>query len=383
MKTSLFDFTLPDNLIATQPASPRDSARMLVVGNSLSDLCVADLPEFLRAGDVMVFNDTRVIPARLFGKRGEAKIEILLHKNLTVTPSDDGVRTQQQVRGDKWQCFAKPAKKLRVGDNVIFADDFCATVKDKLPSGEVVLQFDYSNAQLHSKLAEHGHMPLPPYIEKQRSVDRPILNPSHREGQQAEAGDIYDYQTIYAKHEGSVAAPTAGLHFTPELMAAIDAAGVKRVHVTLHVGGGTFLPVKTDDTSEHLMHSEYAIVSEEAASAINTAKEQDGRVICVGTTSLRTLESAADDKGKLHAFAGETNIFITPGYQFKIVDVLMTNFHLPKSTLFMLVSAFCGLERMKNAYDHAIASKYRFYSYGDACLLFRQLPSLTDHPVLY
>jgi len=288
----------------------------------------------------MVFNDTRVIPARLYGKRGDAKIEILLHKKYSDTSS--------------WQCFAKPAKKLRAGDTVIFADDFLAVVTDKLASGEVVLQFEYSENTLHEKLAAHGHMPLPPYIERaDNSQDR-----EH-------------YQTVYAKHDGSVAAPTAGLHFTNALLSAIDAMGVKRVHVTLHVGGGTFLPVKAEDTADHVMHSEYAAVTQEAADAINQAKEQGGRVIAVGTTSLRTLESATDAMGKLHAFADETSIFITPGYRFKLVDMLLTNFHLPRSTLFMLVCAFAGTDAMKNAYNHAIANHYRFYSYGDACLLYK------------
>jgi len=285
-----------------------------------------------------VFNDTRVIPARLFGRRGEAKIEILLHKNMG---------------NGQWSCFAKPAKKLKSSDEVSFADDFSASVVEKQPDGQVVLQF---GDDLHEKLAKYGHMPLPPYIKRDDN-----------------AADKERYQTVYAREEGSVAAPTAGLHFTPALLAAIDIAGAKRAHVTLHVGGGTFLPVKADDTNEHVMHSEYAEISKETADAINTAKKAGGRVIAVGTTSLRTLESAADDNGVVHPFARETNIFITPGYKFKAVDMLLTNFHLPKSTLFMLVSAFCGLENMKTAYEEAVSKNYRFYSYGDACLLYRIL----------
>ncbi len=311
---------------------------MLVVNKSLRDMGVRDLPSFLKAGDVMVFNDTKVIPARLFGKRGEAAIEILLHKHM---------------HDAMWQCFARPAKKLKIGDTVQFAPDFVAEVKEKRDDGQVVLAFNVSGDALRNQLNQHGHMPLPPYIER---AD--------------EAADKTCYQTVYARHEGSVAAPTAGLHFTPELLAAIDAAGVKRVHVTLHVGGGTFLPVKVEDTNDHVMHSEYAEITPEVADTINAAKQAGGRVLAVGTTALRTLESAADGQGMVQPMARETDIFITPGYRFRIVDILLTNFHLPKSTLFMLVSAFSGLERMKMAYNHAIDRQYRFYSYGDACLLF-------------
>ena len=341
MQTSLFDFELPESYIALAPASPRDSARMLVVGGGIADNTVAMLPSMLRAGDVMVFNDTRVLPARLIGMRGAARVEILLHKQLY-----DG----------QWQCFAKPAKRLQPGDRVEFAEDFFAVVQKKTEDGQVILNFDCNGKHLREKLQAHGAMPLPPYIERQRKADR---------------SDASTYQTVYARHEGSVAAPTAGLHFTPQLLAAIDAAGVKRVHVTLHVGGGTFLPVKVEDTNEHVMHSEWAQVSQEVADAINEARKNGGRVIAVGTTSLRTLESASDENG-VHAFEGETNIFITPGYRFKAVDVLMTNFHLPRSTLFMLVCAFCGIDKMKQAYRHAIDHAYRFYSYGDACLLYKQ-----------
>jgi S-adenosylmethionine:tRNA ribosyltransferase-isomerase len=334
LKTSLFDFELPERLIADHPVSPRDSARMLVVGESFLDDRIASLPSFLKHGDVLVFNDTKVLPARLMGKRGDANIEILLHKK------------QQGA----WLCFARPAKKLKPGDTVTFADDFSARVLEKRDDGQVSLAFEEQG--FHERLMRHGKMPLPPYIEKKRVAD---------------SGDIADYQTVYAKHEGSVAAPTAGLHFTDALLKAVDAVGAKRAHVTLHVGGGTFLPVKAEDTKDHVMHSEWANISAETADLINNAT----RLIAVGTTSLRTLESAADDQGRVRAFSGETNIFITPGYEFKAVDVLLTNFHLPKSTLFMLVSAFSGLERMQAAYAHAIAQNYRFYSYGDACLLFK------------
>jgi S-adenosylmethionine:tRNA ribosyltransferase-isomerase len=339
MKTSLFDFDLAESLIANAPVSPRDASRLLVVADELQDKIVRELPQFLRAGDIMVFNDTKVIPARLYGKRGEARIEILLHK---------------KSGPQSWQCFARPGKKLRVGDTIIFGDDFSARVFAKHYDGQVVLEFNASGEAFHAALNRHGQMPLPPYIERDAN-DR----------------DAHTYQTIYAANEGAVAAPTAGLHFTPELMAAIDALGVERAQVTLHVGGGTFLPVKVDDTDAHVMHSEYAQLSADTAQRINEARKAGGRVIAVGTTSLRTLESAADASGQLQKFDGETAIFITPGYQFKAVDVLMTNFHLPRSTLFMLVSAFCGLGRMQAAYQHAIDKSYRFYSYGDACLLFR------------
>lgn len=298
-----------------------------------------ELPAFLRPGDVLVYNNTRVIPARLFGKRGDAKIEILLHKMLG---------------SNRWSCFAKPAKKLRVGDSVAFAADFSAEVVEKLPSGEVVVAFNDNPEALFAKLDKYGHMPLPPYIQRADT-----------------AHDQQSYQTIYAQHPGSVAAPTAGLHFTHELLSRIDAMGVIRVPVTLNVGGGTFLPVKTEDTKDHVMHSEFAVLSAEAAAIINNAKALGGRVIAVGTTSMRTLESAADEAGLVHPFSQETAIFITPGYRFKVVDMLLTNFHLPKSTLFMLVSAFSGLTRMQSAYAHAITNGYRFYSYGDACLLYR------------
>lgn len=343
MRVDDFDFDLPRDLIAERPAEPRGAARMLhVKADRLSDCKVADLPGFLRPGDIMVFNDTRVIPARLFGKRGEAGVEVTLH---------------QRIALDSWKAFARPAKKLRLGDRVDFGPDFSAQVTEKGDAGEVTLRFGQSGEALLAALEEFGSMPLPPYIRKGLADER----------------DRADYQTVFASCKGAVAAPTAGLHFTPDLLAALDLQGVRRVTVTLHVGAGTFLPVKVDDTKDHRMHSEIGIISPDVAAAINAARDRGARVIAVGTTSLRLLESAADDAGRLHAFNAATDIFITPGYRFKLVDVLMTNFHLPRSTLFMLVSAFAGLDCMKAAYDHAKASGYRFYSYGDSCLLERAL----------
>lgn len=338
MRVDAFDFELPESLIATTPAHPRDSARLLVVANSFEDRHIYDLPEILRKGDVLVLNDTRVIPARLWGQRGEAKVEVLLHK-----PCEQG-----------WEVFARPAKRLREGDEVGFGEGFSARVIGKTPDGQVVIAFNVAASELPAMLVRFGTMPLPPYIEKKRSA-----------GEQ----DASDYQTVYARHEGSVAAPTAGLHFTPSLMAALEKRGVEIRYVTLHVGAGTFLPVKADDTADHVMHAETYELSTETADAINAAKEQRRRVVAVGTTSVRVLESCADEAGVLHAGLGETRIFITPGYRFKVVDCLMTNFHLPRSTLFMLVSAFAGLERMQEAYAHAIDGNYRFYSYGDGCFL--------------
>lgn len=344
MRVELFDFCLPKERIATEPARPRESARLLhVKDESLSDLYISDISGLLNAKDVLVVNDTKVIPARLFAFKNQAKIEILLHKD-----KGDGV----------WQAFAKPGKKLKVGDEVAFlpGKQLSAAVLEKLPSGEVILQFNSKGDNLRALFAEYGEPPLPPYI------DRP-------EG--ATAQDREDYQTCYAAHDGSVAAPTAGLHFTPALMAAVQAMGVSIERVTLHVGAGTFQPVKVEDTNDHIMHSEWGEVSAAAAERLNAVRAAGGRIIAVGTTSLRLLESAADEAGRIHPFAAETDIFITPGYLFRAADCLMTNFHLPKSTLFMLVCAFAGTERMKLAYAHAIASGYRFYSYGDACFLER------------
>lgn len=344
MKVELFDFELPAERIATRPVTPRDEARLLLVESFIapeqSAKTVRDLPSIINSGDILVFNNTKVIPARLTGKRGDATIEVTLLKKYSP---------------DTWAAFAKPAKRLRIGDTYQIADDFSALVKDKLATGEVVLQFDCGGEALSEKLNRYGSMPLPPYMKRH-----------------AQAQDNKDYQTIYAKHEGAVAAPTAGLHFTSELLAALDAKGIKRTEVTLHVGAGTFLPVKVDDTKDHVMHSEEISITQEAADAIHTARAAGGRVVAIGTTALRLLESIADDAGNLKAFHGDTQIFITPGYRFKIVDLLFTNFHLPRSTLFMLVSAFAGLETMHRAYQYAIQFGYRFYSYGDACLLKRE-----------
>jgi S-adenosylmethionine:tRNA ribosyltransferase-isomerase len=313
---------------------------------SFEEARVRDLPSFLSAGDVCVLNDTRVIPAQLFGVRparglsGEARIEVTLHK---------------REGDDIWAAFAKPGRKLAVGDTIAFGDTLHARVVAKHEDGEIRLRFDLSGAALDQAIAGAGVTPLPPYIAGRRPAD---------------ARDASDYQTIYAAREGAVAAPTAGLHFTPELLAALDARGVTRAQVTLHVGAGTFLPVKSEDTADHVMHAEWGDVSPTAAEAINDARSGRHRVLCVGTTSLRIVESASD--GAVRPFTGDTRLFITPGYRFKAVDMLLTNFHLPRSTLFMLVSAFCGLETMRAAYADAIERRFRFYSYGDACLLIRR-----------
>lgn len=355
MRVDLFDFDLPEDRIALSPANPRDTARMLLVGDSLHDRQVRDLPDFLRAGDVLVVNNTRVIPARLdgFRRRGEAiaHIETTLHK---------------RISGDSWRAFVKPAKKLKIGERVQFgadasvcyADDLFAEVLENV-EGEVLFRFCYSGVVLDEAIERLGHMPLPPYIAAKRAPGET---------------DNRDYQTLFAQNPGAVAAPTAGLHFTPDLVARIEAKGVSIQQVTLHVGAGTFLPVKVEDTAQHKMHSEYGVVTQDVAAALNAARASGGRIIAVGTTSMRILESATTPAGDVQPFADDTAIFITPGYQFRAVDVLLTNFHLPKSTLFMLVSAFAGLDRMKAAYSHAISSNYRFYSYGDACLLYRATP---------
>ena len=343
MDVGLFDFDLPKNLIAAHPASPRDRARLLDVSDAaaLNDRLVRDLPDVLRPGDVMISNDTRVIPARLRGKRGTASVEVTLHK--------------QQGLGD-WHAFARPAKKLKIGDILVIAGDFQAEITAKGDAGEVGLRFNLHGVALIGALQKHGIMPLPPYIRRDKTGDD---------------RDREDYQTIFARRDGAVAAPTAGLHFTDRLLNALDERGVIRKTLTLHVGAGTFLPVSARHTEDHKMHAEWGEITPEVADEVNQARRAGGRLLCIGTTSLRLIESAAQDDGTLLPFRGETDIFITPGYRFKAADMLMTNFHLPRSTLFMLVGAFSGLQRMRAAYAHAIAEKYRFYSYGDACLLAR------------
>lgn len=353
MKLSDFDFELPEDRIALRPARPRDSARLLhVKGGDLEDKGVLDLPDLLQPGDLLVFNDTKVIPAALVGTRparahgggGDVEVEVNLHKR-------DGEA--------EWRAFARPGKRLKEGDNLHFSGGLKAQVTAKLEGGEITLTFDQSGVDLDKAIVEAGAPPLPPYIASKRAAD---------------AADLEDYQTVYAAPEkaGSVAAPTAGLHFTDRLFEALNQRGIKRAWVTLHVGAGTFLPVKTEDLSEHQMHAEWYQVDPETARLINETRAAGGRVIAVGTTSIRTLESASDEDGTVRAEARETDIFITPGYRFKVVDALMTNFHLPKSTLFMLVSALAGFDEMHAAYAHAISNQYRFFSYGDSSLLWRK-----------
>jgi S-adenosylmethionine:tRNA ribosyltransferase-isomerase len=336
VRVDLFDFDLPQDLIAQRPAVPRDSARMLDVAvDGLHDRTVRDLPKLLQPGDLLVFNDTKVIPARLIGTRASGgKVEALLIR---------------QQASDRWLAFARPGKRLRIGDTLTFGT-LAGKVAAKHADGSIDIAFDRGGPALMAAIETAGAVPLPPYI---------------RDGI-ADARDRTDYQTLFARVDGSVAAPTAGLHFTPELMVALDAAGVRTANVTLHVSAGTFQPVRVDDTDQHVMHSEWGEVSQATADAIAAAK----RVVSIGTTALRLLESVARD-GPVRPWTGETDIFITPGFQFRAIDVLLTNFHLPRSTLFMLVSAFAGLERMKAAYAHAVAGRYRFYSYGDCCLLQR------------
>jgi S-adenosylmethionine:tRNA ribosyltransferase-isomerase len=354
MRTDLFDFELPTENIALRPASPRDSARMLVVkGDRLDDRIVSDLPSFLEPGDQLVVNDTKVISAQLRGRRigreTEPKIDATLIKRLD---------------GSRWQALVRPAKKLTEGDRIRFGNEgrVCllghldAEVEHKGEEGEVTLSFTFHGPALEQAIADLGSPPLPPYIAGKRAADD---------------RDLSDYQTMFASEEGAVAAPTAGLHFTPALERALKERGIGLQRLTLHVGAGTFLPVKADDTSGHRMHSEWGSLSEATAAALNEARAEGRRIVAVGTTSLRLLESAAREDGTIAPFEGDTAIFITPGYRFRAVDVLMTNFHLPRSTLFMLVSAFSGLDTMKQAYAHALGAGYRFYSYGDACLLFR------------
>jgi S-adenosylmethionine:tRNA ribosyltransferase-isomerase len=359
MRTDLFDFELPAERIALRPSAPRDAARLLVVRPGAStpafdDRIVRDLPDLLRPGDAIVVNDSKVIPARLSGRRigrgdSEPAIEATLH---------------QRLDGARWRAFAKPGKRLTPGDIIRFGTEgkVCllgqldATVEEKGEGGEVTLAFAFHGAVLDQALEERGTMPLPPYIAARRAAD---------------ARDRDDYQTMFAQQDGAVAAPTAGLHFTPGLVAALQARGIALHRVTLHVGAGTFLPVKAADTADHRMHGERGSVSPDTAAALNNVRRDGGRILAVGSTSLRLLESASGEDGTIRAFAGETAMFITPGYRFRAVDLMMTNFHLPRSTLFMLVAAFCGLDVMREAYAHAITAGYRFYSYGDACLLFR------------
>jgi S-adenosylmethionine:tRNA ribosyltransferase-isomerase len=355
MRTDLFDFPLPPERIALRPARPRDAARLLVVrpGGVLEDRRVRDLPDLLRTGDQLVVNDTRVIPASLSGRRIGRGPETPIEANLV-----------KRLDGSRWLAFVKPAKRLTAGDTVRFGDEgkVCflgqldASVEAKAEGGEVTFAFSFHGPVLDQAIAERGNMPLPPYIASRRAPDDE---------------DRADYQTLFAHDEGSVAAPTAGLHFTDELVVGLKARGIGLHTVTLHVGAGTFLPVKTDDTADHRMHAEYGSLSEATANALNAARRAGGRIVAVGSTSLRLLESAADADGTIRPFAGDTAIFITPGYAFRATDAMLTNFHLPRSTLFMLVAAFSGLDTVKAAYAHAIAAGYRFYSYGDACLLFR------------
>jgi len=340
MRVDLFDFELPPELIALRPARPRDAARMLVVegDQGFRDVGVRDLPGLLHSGDVLVFNDTRVIPAQLEGSHGEARIGATLHKRLDLR---------------RWQAFIRNAKRLHEGDRIEFGAGVSAIAEARGEDGSFTLAFE-GNEPVELLLERAGRMPLPPYIAGKRATDEQ---------------DRSDYQTIFAEKDGAVAAPTAALHFTPDLLAALDAAEIAREMLTLHVGAGTFLPVKAEDTADHTMHSEWGRIDREAADRLNAARTAGGRLIAVGTTALRLLESAGDEDGTICPFEGDTAIFITPGYRFRAVDGLMTNFHLPRSTLFVLVSALMGLERMQAAYAHAIAGKYRFYSYGDSSLL--------------
>ena len=354
MRVDLFDFDLDRRLIASEPANPRDSSRLLDFsdGKSIIDRHFYDLPKILGKGDVLVFNNTKVIPARLYGLHGMAHVEVTLY---------------HPVDGLTWHAFVKNAKRLKENDTIVFYTDsiepeksgFSADVLAKNGEDGLTLRFNCAPDDLDSLLKQYGFMPLPPYIKR----DKP------GQGLWNKYNDRENYQTVYAQYEGAVAAPTAGLHFTQNVLDALDAKGVERVFLTLHVGAGTFLPVKTADTDNHKMHAEYGIISEESARRINQAKAEGRRIIAVGTTSVRLLESAADDAGIVHPFNGETDIFITPGYKFKVIDYIITNFHLPKSTLFMLICAIAGTEQMKEAYQHAMTQKYRFYSYGDSSIL--------------
>jgi S-adenosylmethionine:tRNA ribosyltransferase-isomerase len=339
MRVDLFDFELPPERIALRPAQPRDSARLLLVEpGGMRDRAVRDLPALLRAGDMLVFNDTRVIPAQLEGRRGDARIGATLHKR-------EGPRS--------WRAFVRNAKRVRIGDRIDFGAGVSAIAEERGEDGALLLAFE-GEEPVELLLERAGRMPLPPYIAGKRAADE---------------RDRADYQTMFAREEGAVAAPTAALHFTPSLMGALEEAGIGHAMLTLHVGAGTFLPVKVDDTQDHRMHAEWGRIDAAIADRLNAVRAAGGRIIAVGTTSLRLIESAADEQGRIQPFAGDTAIFITPGYRLRGVDGLVTNFHLPKSTLFMLVSALMGRERMKEAYAYAIENGYRFYSYGDASLL--------------
>ena len=342
MRVDLFDFELPEELIAQAPVSPREAARLLVVGRgAFADRRVADLPELLRPGDLLVLNDTRVLPTRFWARRGAAAVEVTL---------------VERVDERRWWAMARPGKKLRPGDAVALAPDLVATVEARDADGRALLAFEREGTELIAAIRDHGAMPLPPYIRRPKGGD-----PADRDA----------YQTVFARRDGSVAAPTASLHLTEDLLARLEGRGVRRAFVTLHVGPGTFLPVKALDTREHVMHVETWELPDATATLIAETRAAGGRVVAVGTTVLRTLETAADEQGGLRPGRGETRLFVTPGYRFRVVDTLLTNFHLPRSTLFMLVCAFAGTTRMKAAYAHAVAERYRFYSYGDACLLER------------
>lgn len=355
MHVAAFDFDLPESLIALRPAQPRDSARLLVVrpGHPLEDRTVADLPKLLSPDDVLVLNDTKVIPAAFNGVRAPRAASPLERPQALLGPKV-GINLHKRVGPNTWLAFAKGAKKLEAGDRLTLNGEIACLVAEKHSDGEVLLAFELEDGELDDAIARHGTMPLPPYIAAKRKPDE---------------RDRSDYQTMMAEKDGSVAAPTAGLHFTPSLFAALDRVGVARETVTLHVGAGTFLPMKTDDTDAHVMHAEWGRLEPDAARRLNAARVAGGRIVPVGTTSLRLLESASGEDGRIHPFADETSIFIQPGYRFRAAGGLLTNFHLPRSTLFMLVCAMAGIETMRAAYAHAIRERYRFYSYGDACLI--------------
>jgi S-adenosylmethionine:tRNA ribosyltransferase-isomerase len=354
LRLDTFDFQLPRELIADRPCEPREAARLLWLpaAGGFYDRRIADLPELLRPGDLLVCNDTKVIPARLVGKRGAARVEVTLHH-------DEG--------GGTWRAFAKGARRLRAGDRLEFATEFAATVAQKHPEGDVTLRFDLEGEAFRAVLAQYGAMPLPPYIKRPSGGD-----PADRD----------DYQTMFARVEGAVAAPTAGLHFTPALLEALASREIGLTSLTLHVGPGTFLPVKRENPREHKMHAEWGVLSAATAGRVTATRRAGGRIVALGTTSLRLLESAAAESGEFRTFDGETRLFILPGYRFRAIDLLLTNFHLPRSTLFMLVAALTGLDHIKAAYAHAVAQRYRFFSYGDACLIERPQPRHLLAPII-